>query len=102
MGRCGRGPCRSRRAGTRFGWGWRLLKAVESTSDSPSQGTSSWLIETKFHSRQADVNHDQLPNLSLGRAAVQIEAEYRTPVEHHNPMEPFATTVVRHEDGTLT
>ena len=24
------------------------------------------------------------------------------PVEHHNPMEMFATTVVRDEDGTLT
>src|SRR5215207_11745904 len=24
------------------------------------------------------------------------------PVEHHNPMEPFATTVVRDEDGRLT
>src|SRR5947209_12417444 len=33
MGRCGRGPCRSRRAGTRFGWGGRLPKAVESIFD---------------------------------------------------------------------
>ncbi len=35
-------------------------------------------------------------------AAVQLEAEYGAPVEHHNPMEPFATTVVRDENGRLT
>ncbi len=33
---------------------------------------------------------------------MQLEAEYRAPVEHHNPMEPFATTVVRDENGRLT
>src|SRR5262249_41361741 len=35
---------------------------------------------------------------AFARAAVQIDSEYRVPVEHHNPMEPFATTVVREED----
>jgi len=35
-------------------------------------------------------------------AAVQLEAEYLGPAEHHNPMEPFATTVVRDENGRLT
>ena len=34
-------------------------------------------------------------------ATVRIEAEYRAPFEHHNPMEPFATTVVRDDDGRL-
>ncbi len=34
-------------------------------------------------------------------AAVQLEAEYLGPAEHHNPMEPFATTVVRDENGKL-
>ncbi len=34
-------------------------------------------------------------------AAVQLEAEYLGPAEHHNPMEPFATTVVRDENGRL-
>jgi xanthine dehydrogenase YagR molybdenum-binding subunit len=38
---------------------------------------------------------------AFARAAVKLEAEYRLPVEHHNPMEPFATTVVRNEDGKL-
>jgi xanthine dehydrogenase YagR molybdenum-binding subunit len=41
-------------------------------------------------------------NAAFARAAVRLEAEYRTPVEHHNPMEPFATTVVRDADGRLT
>jgi xanthine dehydrogenase YagR molybdenum-binding subunit len=42
------------------------------------------------------------PDRAFARAEVKIEAEYHLPVEHHNPMEPFATTVVRDEDGTLT
>ena len=35
-------------------------------------------------------------------AAVQVEAEFWMPVEHHNPMELFAATVVPDEDGSLT
>ncbi len=35
-------------------------------------------------------------------AAVQIDAEYRVPAEHHNPIECFGATVVWHEDETLT
>src|SRR5262249_16912447 len=31
---------------------------------------------------------------AFSHAAVQVEAEYRAPVEHHNPMETFATTVI--------
>jgi xanthine dehydrogenase YagR molybdenum-binding subunit len=33
---------------------------------------------------------------------VRVEAEYRLPVEHHNPMEPFATTVIWEGDGRIT
>lgn len=39
---------------------------------------------------------------ALAAAAVRIDAEYWAPIEHHSPMEPFATTVVRDEDGGLT
>jgi xanthine dehydrogenase YagR molybdenum-binding subunit len=39
---------------------------------------------------------------ALARAAVQLDAEYRVPVEHHNPMETFATTVIWEPDGKLT
>jgi len=39
---------------------------------------------------------------AFAQAAVKHEAEYLVPVEHHNPMEPFATTVIRGADGKLT
>ena len=35
-------------------------------------------------------------------AAVRHEAEYYIPIEHHNPMELFASTVVWEGDGKLT
>jgi xanthine dehydrogenase YagR molybdenum-binding subunit len=38
---------------------------------------------------------------AFGQAAVTVEAEYRVPAEHHNPMEPFATTVIWEPDGKL-
>ena len=39
---------------------------------------------------------------ALADAAVRIDAEYSSPVEHHNPMEPHASTVIVEDDGTLT
>ena len=36
------------------------------------------------------------------KAAVKMEAEYYSGVEHHNPLEMFASTVLRGEDGHLT
>ena len=39
---------------------------------------------------------------ALAAAAVRHEAEYFIPVEHHNPMELFGTTVIWHGDGKLT
>jgi len=42
------------------------------------------------------------PDKAYAEASVRIEAEYRAPAEHHNPMEPFATTVFRDENGRLT
>ena len=33
---------------------------------------------------------------------MRIEAEYRMPVEHHNPMETFATTAVWKGEGRIT
>jgi len=38
---------------------------------------------------------------AFAKAPVQVEAEYAGPAEHHNPMEPFATTVVW-DGGKLT
>ena len=37
--------------------------------------------------------------VALSRAAFKIKATYTTPTEHHNPMEPFATTAVWHGDS---
>lgn len=39
---------------------------------------------------------------AFDEAAVKVEAEYRMPVEHHNPMEMFGATVVWEGDGRLT
>ena len=39
---------------------------------------------------------------ALASAAVQVDVEYLAPVEHHNPMELFGTTVIREGDGKLT
>jgi xanthine dehydrogenase YagR molybdenum-binding subunit len=38
---------------------------------------------------------------AFAKAKVQVEAEYNAPAEHHNPMEPFATTVIW-DNGKLT
>src|SRR5262245_42439726 len=42
------------------------------------------------------------PAPAFEQEAVRIEAEYRMPVEHHNPMEPFAATAVWEGDGRIT
>ncbi len=39
---------------------------------------------------------------ALAAAAVRIDREYHAPVEHHNPMEPHASTVICEDDGTFT
>ena len=39
---------------------------------------------------------------ALAAAPVRVNVEYEVPVEHHNPMETFATTVVRDEGGSFT
>jgi xanthine dehydrogenase YagR molybdenum-binding subunit len=39
---------------------------------------------------------------ALAAAAVRHEGEYFVPVEHHNPMELYGTTVIWHGDGKLT
>lgn len=42
------------------------------------------------------------PDAAWESAAVRVDAVYRAPAQHHNPMEPFATTVFRQGDGRLT
>jgi xanthine dehydrogenase YagR molybdenum-binding subunit len=42
------------------------------------------------------------PDNALTKSRAKIDVEYSLPIEHHNPMEPFATTVVWSDDGKLT
>jgi xanthine dehydrogenase YagR molybdenum-binding subunit len=42
------------------------------------------------------------PDQALAAAAVRHEAEYHVPIEHHNPMELYASTVIVEGDGKLT
>ena len=41
------------------------------------------------------------PDEALATAAVRHEGEYYVPIEHHNPMEPYAATVIYENDGKL-
>ncbi len=42
------------------------------------------------------------PDQALAAAAVRHEGEYSVPIEHHNPMELYASTAVVEADGRLT
>ena len=42
------------------------------------------------------------PEQALAAAAVRHEGEYYVPIEHHNPMELYASTVIYEADGKLT
>jgi xanthine dehydrogenase YagR molybdenum-binding subunit len=42
------------------------------------------------------------PEAAIAASAVRIDTIYTTPVYHHNPMEPHATTAVWSSDGSLT
>jgi xanthine dehydrogenase YagR molybdenum-binding subunit len=42
------------------------------------------------------------PDQALAGAAVRHEAEYHVPIEHHNPMELYASTVIVEGNGKLT
>ncbi len=39
---------------------------------------------------------------ALAEAAVRVDATFTQAAEYHNPMETHVSTVIRHEDGTLT
>ena len=64
---------------------------------------------TDLHARRAEAHAVDKPDKPHGdaakahaAAAVRHEAEYFIPVEHHNPMELFASTVVWNGNGRLT
>ena len=39
---------------------------------------------------------------ALAASAARVDVKYGAPAEHHNPMEPYASTAVWEENGTLT
>jgi xanthine dehydrogenase YagR molybdenum-binding subunit len=64
---------------------------------------------TDFEAQRPQVDRNAPPTHRRGdvakafkQAAVQVEAEYRMPIEHHNPMETFAATAVWEGDGRIT
>jgi xanthine dehydrogenase YagR molybdenum-binding subunit len=65
---------------------------------------------TDFEAQRATVaKQDDTPSVARGnpaeafeQAAVRVNAEYRMPVEHHNPMETFAATAVWEGDDQVT
>jgi xanthine dehydrogenase YagR molybdenum-binding subunit len=65
---------------------------------------------TDFEAQRATASKpDDAPSVARGRpaeafeqAAVRVDAEYRMPVEHHNPMETFAATAVFEGDNRIT
>jgi len=64
---------------------------------------------TDFEAECATLPAQRMPSTARGnaakafkQAALRVNAEYRMPVEHHNPMEPFAATVLWEGDGRLT
>jgi len=67
------------------------------------------LHATDLHGQRADAYEYQKPGKPRGNAEkafsaaeVRHEAEYFVPVEHHNPMELFASTVIWEGDGKIT
>src|SRR4051794_30580480 len=64
---------------------------------------------TDIHAQQSEAYEYKKPAKPRGKAEkafaaaeVKHEAEYFTPVEHHNPMELFASTVMWEGDGKIT
>ena len=52
--------------------------------------------------REARASRAAMPRRRLRRPTVRHEAEYCIPIEHHNPMELFASTAIWDGDGKLT
>jgi xanthine dehydrogenase YagR molybdenum-binding subunit len=64
---------------------------------------------TDFESQRAQAYEDKPPakprgdpEAAFAQAPVRVDAEYRTAIEHHNPIEMHATTVIYQRGGKLT
>jgi xanthine dehydrogenase YagR molybdenum-binding subunit len=67
----------------------------------------SWCSDLKAEFDKAEPAPAELPEPRgdfdgvYGAAAYQVDSTYETPIEHHNPMEPHASTVMYKADGSL-
>ena len=58
--------------------------------------------ERSFRRWRSPPSPAAMPHKALAAATVQHEAEYFVPIEHHNPMELFASTAIWEGGGKLT
>ncbi|MES2819440.1 MAG: xanthine dehydrogenase family protein molybdopterin-binding subunit [Pseudomonadota bacterium] len=74
----------------------RIEYAVEvHQTDLMTQLEDAYPAPTELPEPRGDSEH------ALAGAALRIEVQYSSPVEHHNPMEPHASTVLVQADGSL-
>ncbi|HKC63078.1 MAG TPA: xanthine dehydrogenase family protein molybdopterin-binding subunit [Pyrinomonadaceae bacterium] len=69
-------------------------------ADMDKERGRAYVPKQKVAGKPADTTRGN-PDAGLSAAAVKVDEIYRTPTEHHNPMEPHATTAVW-EGGKLT
>ncbi|PTM89936.1 xanthine dehydrogenase family protein molybdopterin-binding subunit [Streptomyces sp. VMFN-G11Ma] len=97
--------------------GWPVALVVAETSEQAREAAESLVVhydeqphEVEFSSEDPDACHvdGRVPAVTdkgdleaeLAASAVVLDAEYTTPEEHHNPMEPHAA-MARWDDGRL-
>src|SRR6185503_15445980 len=66
---------------------------IEYVQDEHATDFMAHLDEARSNSETEHAPHGDAAE-ALAGAAVRVEAEYRMPIEHHNPMETFAATAV--------
>src|SRR5947209_3869666 len=62
-------------------------------TDMDKERGRAYIPKQKVAGKPADTTREN-PDAGLSAAAVKVDEIYRTPTEHHNPMEPHATTAV--------
>jgi xanthine dehydrogenase YagR molybdenum-binding subunit len=75
----------------------RLVK-VSYNKEQHATDTEAVRDRARFPSRRPPPKPRGNPEEAMKTAAVKIEAEYRIPIEHHNPMEPHAAVAVWQDD----
>ena len=70
--------------------------------DGGARDRSRSAARRSLSSQEAEQSRAAMPRRPWRRADVRHEAEYFVPIEHHNPMELHAATVIWEGDGKLT